>query len=92
MTALELSTEVDNSSQSIGRRYARTDEVGIPFGITIDFETLEDKSVTVREENSMLQVRVPITEVAELVRGLVNSRETFEEVRERYPHFSASEV
>ena len=40
----------------------------------------------------MLQVRVPIAEVAELVRGLVLGRETFEEVRERYPHFSTQEV
>lgn len=53
MTSYELSTEVDNSSQSIGRRYARTDEIGIPFAVTIDFQTLTDNSVTLREENSM---------------------------------------
>lgn len=45
----------------IGRRYARTDEIAIPYGITIDFDTLkEPQSVTLRERNSMGQVRIPV--------------------------------
>ena len=49
---------------AIGRRYRRQDEAGTPFGITVDFQTLEDQTVTWRERDSMQQIRVPITEVA----------------------------
>lgn len=41
-------------------RYARTDEIAIPFGVTIDFETKKDSSVTLRERDSMLQVRMQV--------------------------------
>ena len=44
---------------SIGRRYRRQDEIGTPFGITIDHETLRDGTVTLRDRDSMTQVRVP---------------------------------
>jgi len=45
---------------SIGRRYRRQDEVGTPFCVTVDFETLEDRQVTVRERDSMAQERLPV--------------------------------
>jgi glycyl-tRNA synthetase len=45
---------------SIGRRYRRQDEVGTPFCVTVDFDTLEDRQVTVRERDSMGQDRIPI--------------------------------
>ena len=48
---------MEDSSGSIGRRYARTDEIGIPFGITIDFDTVKQETVTVRDRNSCSQVR-----------------------------------
>jgi glycyl-tRNA synthetase len=51
-------------TQSIGRRYRRQDEVGTPWCVTVDFESLEDRAVTVRERDSTDQVRVPITELA----------------------------
>ncbi len=49
---------------AIGRRYRRQDEIGTPFGITVDFQTLEDGTVTLRERDSMKQTRVPAAEVA----------------------------
>ena len=49
---------------AIGRRYRRQDEVGTPFGITIDFDTLEDQTVTLRERDSMQQVRVKVDDLA----------------------------
>jgi glycyl-tRNA synthetase len=52
-----------DETQSIGKRYARQDEVGTPLCVTVDFDTLEDRAVTVRERDSMEQVRVPIDEV-----------------------------
>ena len=48
---------------SIGKRYRRQDEIGTPYCITVDFETLEDQSVTIRERDSMTQIRIPIAEV-----------------------------
>jgi glycyl-tRNA synthetase len=45
---------------SIGRRYRRQDEVGTPFCVTVDFDTLEDRQVTVRERDSMAQERIPV--------------------------------
>jgi len=55
-------TDYDDS-QSIGRRYRRQDEIGTPFCVTIDFESLEDKQVTIRERDSLAQIRVPIEEL-----------------------------
>jgi glycyl-tRNA synthetase len=53
---------------SIGKRYRRQDEIGTPYCITVDFETLEDQSVTVRERDSMKQIRVKIDELNEYFR------------------------
>ncbi|CAO3700052.1 unnamed protein product [Rhizopus stolonifer] len=52
-----VSIRTDDSKASIGRRYARNDELGIPFAITIDFDTVEDNTVTLRERDSTKQVR-----------------------------------
>ena len=58
MTRLEVSHKVDASSGSIGRRYARTDQIGIPYGITVDFDSLKEPfSATLRERDSMKQIR-----------------------------------
>ena len=48
---------------SIGKRYRRQDEIGTPFCITVDFDTLNDDTVTIRERDSMQQVRVNIDEL-----------------------------
>jgi len=50
-------------TQSIGRRYRRQDEVGTPWCVTVDFDTLEDRAVTVRDRDSTEQVRIPIDQV-----------------------------
>jgi glycyl-tRNA synthetase len=42
---------------SVGRTYARNDELGTPFGITIDFQTVQDQTITLRERDSTLQIR-----------------------------------
>lgn len=52
-----------DESQSIGKRYRRQDEIGTPFCITFDFDSLEDNQVTVRDRDTMEQVRMPISEV-----------------------------
>ncbi|NLJ84874.1 MAG: glycine--tRNA ligase [Firmicutes bacterium] len=50
---------------SIGRRYRRQDEIGTPFCITFDFDSLEDKAVTIRDRDTMEQIRLPIAELVE---------------------------
>ena len=52
-----------DDAQSIGRRYRRQDEIGTPYCVTVDFDSLEDKQVTIRDRDSMTQVRVPIAEL-----------------------------
>lgn len=52
-----------DDAQSIGRRYRRQDEIGTPFCVTVDFQSLEDKQVTIRERDTMNQVRIPIAEL-----------------------------
>ena len=53
----------DSSNSSIGKRYSRLDEMGIKFAITIDYETLDNESVTIRERDSMKQIRAPIENI-----------------------------
>ena len=57
-----------DETQSIGRRYRRQDELGTPYCITYDFESLEDHAVTVRERDSMEQVRIGVAEVGTYLR------------------------
>lgn len=73
-TLVNLSARSDTSGSSIGRRYARCDEVGIPFAVTIDFESVNDNTVTLRERDSTQQVRVSVKEVVELVTKLCRER------------------
>jgi glycyl-tRNA synthetase len=49
-----------DDSGAIGRRYRRQDEIGTPFCVTVDFDSLEDKAVTVRDRDTMKQDRIPI--------------------------------
>ncbi len=52
-----------DDAQSIGRRYRRQDEIGTPLCVTVDFQSLEDEQVTIRERDSMKQIRIPIKEL-----------------------------
>jgi glycyl-tRNA synthetase len=60
-------TQFDDA-QSIGRRYRRQDEIGTPYCVTIDFETLEDEAVTIRDRDEMTQDRVPIANLVNVLR------------------------
>jgi glycyl-tRNA synthetase len=63
-----LRVEYDQTGGHIGRRYRRQDEIGTPYCVTIDFETLEDRAVTIRERDSMEQERVPISGLLDRLR------------------------
>jgi len=92
LTRVDVSHKVDDSSGSIGKRYARTDEISIPYGITIDFDTLkEPNSVTLRERDSMSQLRIPLADIADVVKGLAFGKITWAETQEKYPKFEQQE-
>ena len=57
---------------SIGKRYRRQDEIGTPFCVTIDFDTLENNTVTIRDRDSMGQIRMPVDQLAEYVASRTN--------------------
>jgi len=90
--ALNIRTKVDISGSSIGRKYARADEVGVPFAITIDFESFTDHSVTVRERDTLKQIRVPTKEVATVVFKLVHGEQAWSEVCKQWPQFESTDA
>ena len=60
-------------TQAIGRRYRRQDEIGTPYCVTVDFDTLDDQAVTVRDRDTMEQVRVPIDGLLALLQERLQS-------------------
>jgi len=72
-------TEYDEAG-SIGRRYARADEIGIPLGITVDYETLNDNTVTVRDRDSWKQVRSPISDLPTLLHKYFRWKVNFDDL------------
>jgi glycyl-tRNA synthetase len=71
--------EYDDSG-AIGRRYRRQDEVGTPFAITVDYDTKEDRTVTLRDRDSMRQVRTEIDMIPDLIRSLIDGTSSFVEL------------
>jgi glycyl-tRNA synthetase len=68
----------------IGRRYARNDEIGTPFAITVDFETPKDGTVTLRERDSTHQIRATIEVVVGVVQDLVEGRKTWPQIEKEF--------
>ncbi len=66
-----------DDAQSIGRRYRRQDEIGTPFCVTIDFQSLEDEQVTIRERDSMNQIRIPISELKNTLAAKLSGEDLF---------------
>ena len=68
----ELGVLVDyDETANIGKRYRRQDEIGTPFCVTVDFDTLEDQAVTVRDRDSMEQRRIGLSEVSSFLRDAI---------------------
>lgn len=74
-------TEYDDSG-SIGRRYRRFDEIGTPFCVTVDHQTLEDRTVTIRDRDTTRQIRVKIDRLADVLKELLNSERDIAEFGE----------
>ncbi|KAF7634404.1 AA_TRNA_LIGASE_II domain-containing protein [Meloidogyne graminicola] len=93
LTRHEISSKIDDSvGGSIGRRYARTDEIGIPFGVTVDFDSEKEPwTVTLRYAPTMQQIRLKVAEVGDLVSQLIKGKMTWEAACQKFPIFNASQ-
>ena len=87
-----ISNRVDDSSASIGKRYSRNDELGTPFGITVDFQSVQDNTFTLRDRDTTKQIRASEDEIVQAIKALVEGDETWEDVRKRLPEFTGQEV
>jgi glycyl-tRNA synthetase len=74
-----FAVEYDESA-SIGRRYARADEAGTPLGVTVDYDTSKDDTVTIRDRDSWKQVRTPISQLVDLLRDYFLYKKEFEQL------------
>ena len=87
----DISVRVDKSSASLGRRYSRADEVGVPFAVTVDFQTLEDGTVTLRERDSTVQIRLPKADIPSLIFDIVHGRTNWDQVKTKFPVVTVDE-
>jgi glycyl-tRNA synthetase len=78
-----LMAEYDDSG-SIGRRYARADEVGTPYCVTVDHRTLEDDTVTIRDRDTTSQIRVKVENLPKVLRSLLQDELQFQEAGEAF--------
>ena len=86
LTVAGISNKIDITGTSIGKRYARTDELGVPFAITVD----STSSVTIRERDSKDQVRVDAEKAASVVREVTEGHKTWQDVWSTFPHHSSA--
>ena len=83
---------MDDSSVSIGRRYARNDELGTPFGVTVDFQSVKDDTVTLRDRDSMKQVRSDLETICQAIKSMVEDVKSWSEVQKELPEFTQQEI
>jgi glycyl-tRNA synthetase len=86
-----MSFKLDQSGVSIGKRYSRNDELGIPFGITVDYQSLEDNTFTLRDRDSTKQVRASLDQILEAVVKMVRGKEVWADVEKRLPSFESKD-
>ncbi|KAI9729937.1 MAG: Glycine--tRNA ligase 1, mitochondrial [Cirrosporium novae-zelandiae] len=89
---MRVAFRVDDSSASIGKRYSRNDELGTPLGITVDFQSVKDNTVTLRERDSTKQVRGSVEEICQAIRNIVEGMEIWNEVRSRMQEFVSQDL
>jgi glycyl-tRNA synthetase len=75
-----IMAEYDDSG-AIGRRYRRQDEIGTPFAVTVDYDTKENNTVTLRDRDSMKQVRIAIDKLPETLSALVDGSRKFVDIK-----------
>ena len=89
---LGISNRVDDSSASIGKRYSRNDELGTPLGITVDFQSVNDNTFTLRDRDSTKQVRTDEDTICDAVKSIIEGQKTWAEVQQELPEFTQQET
>lgn len=92
VSSLGHSCTVDDSNATIGKRYSRNDELGIPFACTVDFDSFKDGTVTLRERDSMEQVRMPAANVATVLHEVCWGRKNWKDVQSEFASFTAEQL
>ncbi|KAF4124194.1 glycyl-tRNA synthetase [Geosmithia morbida] len=92
LRSLGISSRVDDSSASIGKRYSRNDELGTPLGITVDFQTLQDNTLTLRDRDSTTQVRAEEDKIVEAIKTIVDGSKVWSDIESTLPKFEGQEV
>ncbi|KAL8777381.1 MAG: hypothetical protein Q9213_007882 [Squamulea squamosa] len=89
---LGISNRVDDSGASIGKRYSRNDELGTPLGITVDFQSVNDNSYTLRDRDSMNQVRSDEDKICAAIQSLIEGQKTWADIEKELPKFTQQEL
>jgi len=92
LRAIGVSSRIDDSSASIGKRYSRNDELGTPLGITIDFQSVKDSSYTLRDRDSMKQVRSDETQILNAIKAMVEGTKVWADIEKELPAFDSQEA
>ncbi|SMN18007.1 similar to Saccharomyces cerevisiae YBR121C GRS1 Cytoplasmic and mitochondrial glycyl-tRNA synthase that ligates glycine to the cognate anticodon bearing tRNA [Maudiozyma saulgeensis] len=87
----QIPFKVDDSGVSIGKRYSRNDELGTPFGVTIDFDSVKDGSVTLRERDSTQQVRGSVEDIIKAIKDITYFGVSWEEGTKNLEVFTSSQ-
>jgi glycyl-tRNA synthetase len=92
LRSLGISSRIDDSSASIGKRYSRNDELGTPLGITVDFQSLKDHTFTLRDRDSTRQVRSDEEKILAAIKTLVDGTKEWADVEKELPAFEGQDA
>jgi glycyl-tRNA synthetase len=89
---LGVSNRVDDSSVSIGKRYSRNDELGTPLGITVDFQSIKDDTITLRDRDTTKQVRSDLETICKAVKEITDGDKSWADIAKELPEFTKQET
>jgi glycyl-tRNA synthetase len=89
LRTLGISSRIDDSGASIGKRYSRNDELGTPLGITVDFQSIKDQTYTLRDRDSTKQVRADLDTILGAVQAVVNGTKVWADIEKELPAFES---
>lgn len=92
LRGLGISSRIDDSSASIGKRYSRNDELGTPLGITVDFQSVKDKTFTLRDRDSTKQVRADEDKIFAAIKSLTDGTKVWADIEKELPLFEGQET
>lgn len=92
LRSIGVSSRVDDSSASIGKRYSRNDELGTPLGITVDFQSVKDSTFTLRDRDSTRQVRADQRTILEAVKSIVQGEKDWADIEKELPAFEGQDA